>query len=280
MNRDAEMNSAIVQIIANEIGNPQTKTYADTLNFITVSRAQLELNASIDGLKDVDLSAGQSFTISATVINDGDADVVGDAMLKVNFGNTNCELNTQDTTEALIKPFESGVPVTWKAFAPLTPTPAGKITVTIHKVPNDENTNERAYFPIGANSSEITVETREGGSITNDLSITAPAGALDSVVSSYQEITMEAEITALGVRNVQSKLLLPPNFSFAPNVQQTQNVEAGQGKIVSWKITAAAEAVNSAQVKVLTTGYDVNSNDFISSDTSMVKLDEIGRAHV
>ncbi len=279
-NRDGDMKSAIIHIIANEVGNPQTKTYSDTLNLITVSRAQLELNALINGLKDVDLSAGQPFTISATVNNVGDADVIGEAMLKLNFGNTNCELNTQDTIEALIKPFESGVPVTWNAFAPLNPTPAGKITVTIHKVPNDENTNQRAYFPIGANISEIAVETREGGTITNDLSIVAPEGALDSVVSTYQEITMEAEITALGVKNIQSKLLLPPNFSFAPNVRQTQNVEAGQGKIVSWKIIAAAEAVNSTQVKVLTTGYDVNSNDYISSDTSLVSMKVVNRADV
>jgi len=282
-NKDSQQRTATIFITGKKSGTPE-ETLRDTnrVVFRTVKRARLELQATTNVAGNI-LSTGQRFDIIAKVDNKGEAVVKEEASLILDFGATGCYLDPQDTTETLIKPFVLGEDIIWTAFADTDTTiNAVPITVTIHKRPLDENSDKEADITIGGDQAIINIEIKEGGSISNEIRIKSPEGAKDSVLSTYQQFTIEAEVFSHRVVDVNSTLSLPTGagFSFAPNEDPVKPITPGARDIVEWKIVAPTSSIANAAIKVYTIGEDSSSHEYIYSDTVSIDLEVVERADV
>ena len=282
-NKDSQQRTATILITGKKSGTPQeTLRDTNTVVFRTVKRARLELQATTNVANNI-LSTGQRFDIIAEVDNKGEAVVKEEALLKLDFGDSGCYLDPQDTTETLIKPFELGEEIIWTAFADTdTTVNALPILVTIHKRPLDENSDKEADITTGGDQAIINIEIKEGGSISNEIRIKSPEGAKDSVLSTYQQFTIEAEVFLHRVVDVTSTLSLPlgAGFSFAPNEDSVKPITPGGRDIIEWKIVAPTSAVANAALKVYTIGEDSSSHEYIYSDTASIDLHVVERADV
>ena len=276
--RDTDFREAIVTITYNEAGNPEPINLTDSVLFKTVNKARLVLNSTIENLTEKRLTIGQPFAIEAFVENLGEAEVTGKAQLRIDFGATNCELDPADTNSVLTKDFNIDEAVVWNAVAPSVPTKESPITITMSAVPLDINSGVEASMPFGVIDS-VFVETEEGGAITNELSIESPDGATDNILSTYQQFIVKGTITTYGVEDINSTLILPTGFSLANSEQLKKDLLNGDGsKIVRWALKAPKDSINSSLIRIFTTAKDINSGDFVSSDTTTMQIRVIERA--
>ncbi len=257
---------------------PERFVFEDTVEVKTVNRANLTLDAFISypvGAQDSVVSVGQEFEIKAQVKNIGTADVYGDGFIKINFGSTGCEF--ADTSETLVKPFKLDSAIVWHLRAPSIPTSKANLFVNYfeNKIPKDENTNQIAWIEQGNEQSKVPLTTIFGGSINMTADINSPDGAKDSVISTYQEFNIFAQINSNGVENLESELIYSGDFSFAPNVNPIQPGESS----AQWRLVAPPDSISNTVIKIITRGNDVNDiGTMIYSDTVRIVVDVVKRA--
>ncbi|NOZ62628.1 MAG: hypothetical protein GXO74_13235, partial [Calditrichaeota bacterium] len=270
----------LITIRADEVGNPIPLIYKDTVRVRSVLRAELKFTARIsypEGAKDGQVTTGQRYEIKAEVKNNGTADVYGDGLLFINLGSTGS--NFADTTETVIKPFKIDSAVTWSLRASETPVSESflQIGYAENGVPKDENTNALAYYHPNEDRVNISVTTVPGGNVDLTAKIQGPAGALDGVISTDQRMSILAQIHSTGVRDVESELILPGDFSFAPNVSPVQPGESS----AQWEIVAPANSTSNAELKIVTHGIDVNNDTvFVYSDTARIVVNVVKKGLV
>ncbi|UCE05143.1 MAG: hypothetical protein JSW07_16195, partial [bacterium] len=266
-----------IRITGKEKGNPLMRT--DSIWVKTVARAKLNLLANIEypeGAKNGKLRVGRPFGIKAEVKNLGVAGVVGLGELEINLGSTGCRF--ADTSETKIKSFAVDTAATrWNLVASDVPISTSPIIIKYNKIPKDENTNSTA-FDDDQTYATINVSTETGGTIDITLDIIGPEGALDSVLSSEQELRIGANVTSTGVDSMKARLI-PGSFSFASDVKPTQSFQAGES--IQWRVEAPADSMTPAGLKVVCWGHDSRDETvLIVSDTVSLFFNVIRRAEV
>ena len=251
--------------------------YQETLEVFTVPKSLLLLEAFIsypDGATDGIVTTNQLVEIKAVVSNTGTAKVYGNGFLEINLGATACML--ADTSDDFIQKFVVDSAVTWTLKAPFIPMSLSNITVNYKledQFPFDVNTNKSAAFQENVPIT-IPLTTVYGGNLSVEAQILGPSGALDNVLSTYQEFDVMSQVVSTNVKEVKTQMVLPDDFSFYPNVNPVQEGESAQ-----WRIVAPSDSVSKTILKIVAWGKDAN-NDTVNvySDTTKITLDILKRA--
>ncbi len=254
----------------------ETQSVEDSIKVITEDRAFLSFGRIEIRPNEPDsiLSIGQEFELSATILNSGEAQVVGHGYLKLNFGATGISTVQDDT----VKQFTPRTPVTWKLKAPAVETINAPITVSIDTIPQDENTNETAA--VHKKFEYFHVETHQSGNAWIDsLWITSPSGALDKELSTYQTFTVEANLKWNNCRNLSTTLHLTGGFTTAESNPKTPTGTGQQGK-VSWTIKAPEDPVQDQPIWLTLSAQDINSGTNFTIASDSLLADVVNRAEV
>ncbi len=274
--QDNDFRTIRIVINATEKNNPLL--FKDSIKVKTVPRTKLNLLANIEfpeaAKKTGKLRVGRPFGIKAEVRNIGGAGVVGLGALEINLGSTGCRF--ADTSETKVKPFVvDSVATRWHLIAPDVPTSTSQIIIKYTTKPKDENSDSLA-FDNDIDWVPVEVTTELGGNIGVSLGIIEPTGARDSVISSQQQLTVEANVIVSGVDSLRAQLI-PGSFSFATDVKPTQPFRTGES--VQWVVKAPPDSMSRAEIKVVSWGYDSRDETVrIESDTVRLFFRVIRRA--
>jgi len=227
----------------------------------TIRAATLSLEAEIihpDGAKDSTVSTEQTFTLRATVTNEGDAgiDEAGQIAIILPDG--------YNVTGEKTLSFTAATPVTWMITAPPYPSPESNIQIFFNQVPNDANTNSEAKVT-SSKPLLIPITTVSALTLSVTLEITSPEGALDGILSTGQNFQLQATITASGAGkadDLKTKLFLPVGYKIVEATETPLNKEEkAVSKILNrWTIRAPQAPDDSLkEVRVNVSGLDGNS---------------------
>lgn len=224
------------------------------------------------------LSLGQELDLSVMVKskNTNQADITGNATLRINFGSTGVT-----TLEPLIKSFKIDSTVVWRLFAPDIETGRKPITVFLESIPYDENTNQPAEIWGQQNRVDYYVETASQAGITvEDFRITSPIGAINKILSTYQTFEIEALLSWVNCAEIPVvTLFLPPGFT-TQGTNPKQPVSAGQQGTVNWTILVPGAAANNRNIWLEIAALDANSGSSISVTSDSLEVDVVNRAEV
>ncbi|MDZ7319307.1 MAG: hypothetical protein ONB11_09150 [candidate division KSB1 bacterium] len=278
--QDNDFRPLAIIISADEKGSP--KVYHDTVWVRTVTRANLELAASISFPEAARttgrVSVNRPFTISAIVKNNGIAETIDTGELELRLGATGCSF--LDSTETAIKTFRADSTISWKLKASSVPMATADLTIRFIKLPKDENTSEAAYVDEGKDRINIPITTVIGGNVNLTAAIQSPIGAIDGILSSSQLFVVAANVSSSHMVDLRARLILPGSFSFGDNVNPIQILPAGESS-VQWGVRAAADSISNRELKVVCFGKDSNDETVtIISDTARITLSVIRRAEV
>jgi len=222
---------------------------------------------------DSTLVVGQSFTVSATIINEGLASVTNKGLLKISFGSTGVT-TSQDT----IKQFTVGNPVLWDLRAPSAEAGKGKITFSIEDVPDDGNTNQPAEG-LGDRRT-ISIKTVNKGYILIDsLKIVEPAGALDNVLSTKQIFNIKAYLRWNNCENVPNVTIKMPD-NFITEIESKNPQGAYNQGTVTWSVTTPSEPVDDSDIWVESSARDTHSGESIGAVSTATQVDVVRRAEI
>ncbi|MFQ5636749.1 MAG: hypothetical protein ACE5IR_01980 [bacterium] len=234
---------------------------ADTtrdLNVVSVVKAIMDFD-DFNGnpQQTVRVSIGQQFQLTALVNNTGQAGVTGLAEVTLNLGTSGII-----SQEPLKQTFVPNTRVIWNCVAPVIATPAQSISVTLSNIPFDENTNNTASHNPQQLVRSFLIETGDLGNISVvSVGVTSPVGALDRIVSTEQEITVEAEIQWDNLVNPQAELILPQTagYDVLGDGSRFRNIAQGPSTTVQWRLKAPISALSQHFVKVEARGKDASN---------------------
>jgi hypothetical protein len=229
---------------------------ADTtaeFSVVAVFRANMDFDNFQGNPTDVvRLSVAQQFQLTALVNNTGQAAVTGPAELTLNLGSTGIT-----SQEPLTQTFVPDVPVVWNVTAPNTPTPSQSISVTLSKIPLDENTNDQAAVnpPIVRT---IQIETGEVGGISIDaIFVSSPQGAEDGIISTDQQFSIVTDFSWQDAVDLNAKLVLPTGYQ-ANVLSQDLTSQSGE-QTLQWIITAPVNPTPQQFIKIEASGKDASN---------------------
>ena len=145
----------------------------------------------------------------------------------------------------------------------------------------DENDNAPGNLVTVSDSSDSQpVSIQEAGAITSVLTVTGPAGALDSTVSTGQEFTLENDVSFAGAilpATRRTRLEVPQGFAIV-NGAATQEFPGGTSGTANWTVQAAADSVSDAPLVAVTTGTDQNTGSVVTvTDTLRMTVQQAAR---
>ncbi len=212
-------------------------------NAVVMVQSPANLQLSVEA-KDT-VSAGQTFDLSATVENIGQAAIDNSGRLRLvlppSAGYNSADPDTQFFTQAANT-------VTWSILAPTTPSgPSGDIiSVYYVQIPNDINIDSTASLV--NQQASVTVHTVSAARIESiALDITHPQGAMDSTLSSGQQFTLRAKVAfTLGVADTgrRAQITLPPGFDLLNGSAQQDLVEDSAVWVIKVPDTVAGSALS------------------------------------
>lgn len=264
-----------VKIIASGVAGQYSISARDSIGLVTKSQAHISIDRiKISSKDDSTLSMGQEFDLSVFVVNSGQAKVVGPANLKINFNTTGIT-----TIEDTIKAFAPNVPVTWRLRAPNVEVGWAPITVSLHTIPADENTNESAYAPIPFKN--FYIKTQHSGYASIDsIWITSPLGALDSELSTHQTFQIEADVRWQNCLDLPSiSLQLTGGFT-TPESNPKRPSNAGNQGRVSWSIKAPEIQIQNIPIWLRLTANDATSGNAFTVKSDSLKVSVVERAKI
>jgi hypothetical protein len=224
-----------------------------TLSITVVRRADLSVDMAIVnpfGATDDTLSAGQTFTVSATVTNAGQAAVsAGQLQISLPAGFT--------TAEPLDKLFSVNTPVTWSVTAPASFGAGSILTSNISVIPTDVNTSSAAY--ISNRSDTIRTYLEESASITG-ATVTIANGL--TIASGEQVFSVQAKLNSYNSLTDKKAAISFPvgsNLSIVTGETAVKSIVDGDSTAV-WSIKAAAITGQTLEtITVDFSGTDKNS---------------------
>jgi hypothetical protein len=225
------------------------------------------------------LSAGQSLTIVATLLNRGTATTTDTAIVTLNLGDTGITLvNANDslTRKITIEPGAYAGTAQWRAKAPGIPSSQqSALTFRLAKPPLDVNTNTQAL--VVTPTEQFNVTTVDSGSLSiSNLRISAPPGAKDSTLSTGQEFIVELPINWENATNVSAFLDLPAGFT-ADN--RKQNFIGDQGpEVPSWRVRAPDLPIPNAELKAIVRAQDAHNDSLTFADSLSMPVNVVNRA--
>lgn len=253
--------------------NQTTVQDTRSLTVTTVSQAIVQFSAQITsppGASSGSLARGQEFTLTASLVNLGSANAVGEGEVVLDVGET---LVTSDS--ALVRKIRVGVPVVWKLRAPEVSVPVKPLTVRLTKTPADENTGNDAAIFDGIRTKEINVQTRQLGQLMpGNLIITSPPGAQDSILSTDQEFTVQASVSWQNAAEIQAQIQFPNNSGYTVDaVSLLSNNSSSTGNdVFQWKVTTPSEPRGADNLWVLFTARDASDTTRLSASTPLLLI--------
>ncbi|MGM0483980.1 MAG: hypothetical protein ACQERI_05455 [Candidatus Krumholzibacteriota bacterium] len=212
------------------------------------------------GAVDDTVSAGQVFTLEASVFNDGQAQVDDSGELRIMLPQ---EFSLTDSQQQpAIRSFAAGEKIQWSIRCPVSVSDfrSDTISVEIYTLPLDFNTAQPAFSSVDADS--ILVTTESPASITGcGLSITSPDGAVDGVLSTGQNFTVTASVEPSdNSYSCWAQLSLPAGYSSSNELYREIGSGDGTARTVDWNLTAPVNPDNTpVTIELATGGVDENS---------------------
>ncbi|MFQ5822538.1 MAG: hypothetical protein ACE5JB_00600, partial [bacterium] len=266
-------------------GYDEGEVRADTtaeLDVVAVVKAIMDFdNFRVSNPSGADkVSLGQEFQLSALVNNVGQAGVEGTAELTLDLANTG--IISQETFSQTFVP---NVPVIWNVTAPNTPTPSQSISVTLSTIPFDENTNNTASHNPQQLVRTLSIETVDVGSVTiNNVFVSSPTGAQDSVISTEQEFFIDAEIEWNDLVQLQAEIEFPLNTDYVVLDQdgsRFRNITQGPSTTVRWILKAPSISLSEHYIKINTMGRDASNTEVeIVAEPDSLPFTVVEKAHL
>jgi hypothetical protein len=223
------------------------------------------------------VSIGQQFKVSAIIRNAGDANVYGDAKVRLNLDNSGVTTTDELEKDFDFPPGENVVQVVWNVLAPDSTTGVHQLFATITEIPFDENSDATAANIEGSNQRDLPVQTVDQGNIViTSFTVNSPAGAADGTLSTIQQFTVEATVQWFDVDDRSATLGLPLGYQTSNPTQDLDN-ESGR-QTVQWTVTAPGEARPQEFMKVTATAKDENDPLVTFSDSDSIAFDVVSAA--
>ncbi len=267
-----------------ENGTGVPVTNSDTVRVQAVQQATLDFSVKlIKPGQDTTgaLTVDQTFTIRATLANQGVAAAVDTATVRLQLGETGVTTTDDLEKKIYISSGSSGV-VEWIAQAPPIPTPESILTVQLLNRLNDENSGGPAVWNRGIDNSVINKAVRTdsvGTLFVDQLYIYEPAGAADNTLSTQQEFRVRALIKGRNLTTLRAELVVPAGFSFvneADRIQRFDSLDVETSRV--WQMRAPRNRLSQQQIYVTVTGKDANSGSEVSSISSNLVVDIVESA--
>jgi len=258
----------------NGLGEPFASR--DSISVVTIGRASLSLTASITqpaGAIGGNLSVNQTFTISASLRNDGRAATTGAAKVDLQLFNG---FTTTDTTIRVIA--VDGPAITWQVRAPNTAL-QDTLKVRINQRPLDGNSNTVAALTANRSVVSIPVRTDSSGSLhITEFKIASPFGATDGIVSTLQSFDVQAEFDAKRSTRTTVVLRLPAGYRPVPNLVQEFGDVDGK-KQTFWRLQAPVQSTKDT-LRIEVTGFDKYSNQAIPQEVRFIPIETVEQARL
>jgi hypothetical protein len=247
----------------------------NTEQVIIQSPADLSLNAWIsDPMRTLDdtLSTEQSFSVSASVQNLGTASVDSTGRVAITLPAGFQFDSPSPPTDTV---FAVGVPTVWRVKAPQSTASHVPIALRISRLPMDKNAGDSTLVSVRRDTVFVDVLEKAGFPFSS-ISITAPTGAMDNVLSTEQEFTLRGTVTAeQTAKDVKAALVLAPGsgFSVSPG-GSVVDLGHGDGSAKNADFIVKAPAVQASEDLVIRfSAVDENSGDsVIALDTLAVSV--------
>ncbi len=243
---------------------------------IVQTPANLQLVSAIIspvGAIDGTVSVGQTFNLRTTVTNSGEA-AYDNGQLRLTVP-ANYQI-IGGLTDRLFSPTGTA---TWQIRATALTTGAPD-TLQLALIDSAMDVNTRENAPVNSFDQQVTVVTEPAAAANILLSITAPAGAVDSVVSTQQFFTVRADvnfINSIADTGRSAEILLPEGFAVATSSvkQLADSVSSG---FVTWQLVAPDSAtLLPAEIRVNTTARDGNSGGLFTSTSGPLAISVVTR---
>jgi hypothetical protein len=198
-------------------------------------------------------TAGATFTVGARVVNSGVGQVSsGQLRLILPPSGYSFDLGSSE-----VQSFNVNQIVQWQVIAPNNGTPLENFRVEISQTPTDINRNTPAAVAVPFVLRQVQTQ---GTVLTIDnFAITFPDGAIDNVLSTQQDFTVEAQITRSdNLDSVQAELSLPTGgYAAFPGTVLSQALVGSGATTVSWRVLAPDVLHQTPRaIQVTMTGFD------------------------
>jgi hypothetical protein len=207
------------------------------------------------GAVDDTLSTGQTFVVTASVANEGQAlvDTTGEVTLVLPPA-----VHLANGSEPLAKRVGALNAVSWTLVAPVAPS-QDTVRARISGVPNDVNT-----------AAEAAVRTLEAGAAIRTeqaalligcaVSIASPPGAADGTLSTEQEFTARMVLTpSANSDSIWVELSPPAGFSVTGDRTRLIGKGTGTQRTVDWTVKAPVGRLDADTLVVRAGGKDINA---------------------
>jgi len=209
---------------------------SDSIASVRVHKPAL-LQISINKADSI-FTAGKLGMLRVKVANLGTAEVdsSGEIYIKTPAGYhvlVDDQLKASDTTGFIVNQ-----QISWQVSPPLYSSSKDTIIVAINKPPEDRNTELFASIANADPFDSLIVKTIPSVLSINSFVITAPAGAIDDTLSTFQDFLVNLDINASeNIDTIRATLILPEGYVFvngmADSVKYVVNNQA------SWKLKAS-----------------------------------------
>lgn len=261
-----------VQMVAFDRGEIAAQTSANIV-IETVLKGRLQFVSFRSNLQGNRASVNQQFQLTAEIRNFGGAGVTP-GRIRLNQGNSG--IINLDADERTFDPDEN-VEVVWNVRAPATPTARATITARIEEIPKDENSGQEAAP--ATLELPLEVETGEFGAATiNKISVLSPPGAQDGVISTNQQLTVEAEVGWNDLVQLQAQISWGDAGYTVLNGTRTKNITQGPVTTVQWELRASPNAVTQHHIKVEVFGNDASSGQPVNAVPDSIQSTVVERA--
>ncbi len=212
------------------------------------------------------VTIGQNLIISASAANLGQADITGVQSLTLDPGSTGFIINGPASQTFILDQ-----DLFWNITAPPNPVSLAVLTIRFTSFPFDRNDGSSS---VGADSvSTRTFEIDTSPAISQSPAVTAPAGAVDRLISTDQTFALTDTLDPLGIYSGLSALIeLPAGFT-----TQDSLLKHPSGNIVRWTLRAPSVPMDDS-VAVHSWLFDTNTGDSVGTAVDYIVLSTVRRA--
>jgi hypothetical protein len=229
--------------------------------------AQLQVQLSLSSSSG-QFSVNQSFTLQASMINQGSARVDSSGRVCIKLPSDYTLLSSADTSA--ISP---GAPAQWSIKTPASVDfeQTDQISVILYQFPYEINTGDLASVEQDSLQIDVTVIQR---SLEATVSIPSPLGAGDRELSTDQTFTVRVSVESHHCKNITAEITLPSPW-YKTEDDLMKSVISNE---VTWQITAPNIAMGSAFISVTTKGEDSLQDGVYIEDTDYLELTCVSKA--
>jgi hypothetical protein len=231
-------------------GNPAPSGPAidSTAKVIIQNPAQLDIELTTPSVSKT-YSTNQVFTIAATIINVGDAQIDDSGILQI-FPPSLYTMVSTDTLHLKLKSI-----VQWTIRSPSTPQSNQLFSIGWYRKPRDVNSGLEAIVS-SQPLNPLYIQT-VNSYIFTDLSIVSPFGATDDTLSTDQSFIVQAIVQWANSRDITTTLTLPQGYNPQTDLEQVINFESPvKMDTVTWLVHAPSVASIGQTIQVTSRGYD------------------------